>query len=123
MKLISDKIPYFLKYAKENEAFTPSFKYLGTSIGRSSFISLCECLEKVVEGAVSGWEYEIDYDGIVGDGFEGVFVPIIIPLLDAIDNYRKALENQLKYGTKITVTTEQMDKLIEDYNINKEESD
>lgn len=123
MGLVSDKIPYFLKYAIENEDFTPSFKYLDTSMGRSSFISLCEGLEKVVENAVSGWDDEIDYEDIVEGGFEEVFVPVIIPLLDAIDNYRKALENQLKYGTKITVTTEQMDKLIVDYNINKEESD
>ena len=121
MGLVNNKIPYFLEYAIENEASIPSFKYLDTSIGRSSFISLCEGLEKVVENAVSGWEYEIDYEDIVESGFEEVFIPIIIPLLDAIDNYRKALENQVKQGTKIIVTSEQMNKLIEDNNIKKEE--
>ena len=50
-----------------------------------------------------------------------MFIPIIIPLLDTIDNYRKALKNQVKYGTKITVTAEQMNKLIDDNNIRKED--
>lgn len=51
---------------------------------------------------------------IVCSAYDRILIPIIRPLLHSNEELMKALNEQVKYGTKITVTTEEMDKLMKE---------
>ena len=82
------------------------------------FISLAENCCALIEGndlhegIVYGHSWDADYMGVISDVYNFIYVPIIRNLLANQDKLVKALEEQIRYGTKITLTTEQMENAL-----------
>ena len=77
----------------------------------------CELVEKNNQRFGIGQE---DFYSVVADTYDMLF-PIVRCLVDMQEETRKAYEEYLKYGTKITVTTEEMDALKKEIQKEKDE--
>lgn len=89
-------------------------KLLSDPLIKSCFIVAYEGVHKILYNVITGFDYEIAERYVPDETYNNIILPVIVPLVKSIKNYQDALEQYMKYGTKITVTTEQMDKLIKD---------
>ena len=89
------------------------------AIERTAFISLALSVCRIVDECITnnGVGFDGIYPEVVMKTYGDIYLPIVKTLIDGQEEIRKALEEQIKYGTKITLTTEQMEnfkKEVED---------
>ena len=102
---------YILRFEKLRGGYINLYK---NNIERSAFYMLaeqnCELVTKVqkLKGVVSP-----DFDEVVEETYYMLFVPIVKGLCQMNEDTIKALEDQIKFGTRITITTDEARKVIE----------
>ena len=99
----------FEKYICDYIVSNGSNTLFRNSFEKTAFIVAAEMMCQIVEQAGGH-----DFHGAVANTYRKLFEVVLKPLFDSQENLIKALENQMKYGTRITITTEQMEKLLEE---------
>ena len=86
-------------------------KIFSDSLTKRCFIVACEGVFDILDKIVDWNECRVKLEDVPEEVYEHILLPVIIPLVNSIKQYQEALEQQIKYGTKITVTTEQMENI------------
>lgn len=81
------------------------------AIERTAFIALAIAVCRIVDECSShnNSDWGGKYGEVITKTYGDIYLPIIKVLIDGQEQIRKALEEQIKYGTKITLTTEQIE--------------
>ena len=101
--------------AEINERTDEDIRMLRNPIARRTFVVAVEAVDDIIKRNVGGCLYQHAASRLPEEVFEHVFKPVFKPLMKTIEDYQEALQKQIQYGTVITLTTEQMDKLQKDY--------
>lgn len=93
-------------------------------IEKNVFIALADSVCEIVDNENHN-NTDIDYNCVVENTYNKIFVPIVRNLIDMNTNMQSQLEDLLKYGQKVTLIVKDVDKtveLIHNYKQNEEDS-
>lgn len=99
-----------MRYEREIRTFLEKHP-IEDNMKKSAFIILAESFCGLIEGNVRGLEWECDFNDVVADVYSFVF-PIVENLIDNNNRLMSEYQKQVLYGTRITLTTEEMGQLL-----------
>jgi hypothetical protein len=81
-------------------------------IEKNVFITLADSVCEIVDDEKHN-DTKIDYNRIVENTYNKIFVPIIRNLIDMNEKMQSQLEDVLKHGQKVTLVVKDVDKTVE----------
>ena len=82
------------------------------AIEKNVFIALADSVCEIVDNENSN-NMNIDYNRVVENTYNKIFVPIVRNLIDMNTEIQSHLEDVLKYGQKVTLIVKDVDKTVE----------
>ena len=82
------------------------------AIEKNVFIALADSVCEIVDNENSN-STNIDYNRVVENTYNKIFVPIVRNLIDMNTEIQSQLEDVLKYGQKVTLIVKDVDKTVE----------